>query len=425
MTDLNIDGERLWASLMAMAEIGAIPNDGCRRLALSDEDGEARRLFKAWCVQESLSIRMDRVGNIFARREGTRPELPAICIGSHLDTQPNGGRFDGVLGVLAGLEVVRTLNEQGAETDHPIEIAVWTNEEGCRFSPAMLGSGVFSGSIALPDALAAADAHGRVLGEELVRIGEIGTDEIKPEEFGAYLELHIEQGPVLEDLGKTVGVVTGAQGIRRYDVSIEGMACHAGPFPMHRRDDPLLPRVHKDARGTIGEFSVEPSSRNVVPGRVRLTIDLRHHSEKTLGEMHAGLQSMIDDIRLEFPKQTIKLTEVWHSPPVYFDDGLVKAVRSAAVKCGVDHMDIVSGTGHDAVNVARVIPTAMIFVPCRGGISHNEAEFAEPAHITTGANVLLHAAVSVASLAAATDIGPPYGGYQHVTPKVPLNYHPK
>ncbi len=417
MAELNIDGERLWASLMTMAEIGAIPNNGCRRLALSGEDGEARRLFKAWCEQEGLSVRMDRVGNIFARREGARPELPAICIGSHLDTQPNGGRFDGVLGVLAGLEVVRTLNEQGVETDHPIAIAVWTNEEGCRFSPAMLGSGVFSGSIALPDALAARDAHGRALGEELVRIGANGTDEVKPDEFAAYLELHIEQGPILEDLGKSIGVVTGAQGIRWYDTTIDGTACHAGPFPMDRRDDPLLPaahiiqgvnflaRTHQDARGTIGEFAVEPASRNVVPGRVRLTIDLRHHSGKILDEMHAGLQSMIDDIRREFPRQKIKLTEVWHSPPVHFDDGLVKAVRSAAVRCGADHMDIVSGAGHDAVNLARVVPTAMIFVPCRGGISHNEAEYAEPRHVAEGANVLLHAVLNVAgkTLAGETD----------------------
>ncbi len=408
MTDFNIDGQRLWASLMAMAEVGAIAKDGCRRLALSDEDGEARRLFKAWCEQEGLSIRMDRVGNIFARRAGTRPELPSVCIGSHLDTQPNGGRFDGVLGVLAGLEVVRTLNEQGLETDHPIDIAVWTNEEGCRFSPAMLGSGVFSGAITLPDALAARDSNGHAFGDELVRIGECGAIEVKPDEFAAYLELHIEQGPILDDVGKSIGVVTGAQGIRWYDVSIDGVACHAGPFPMDRRDDPLLPAAliiqgvnrlalsHRDGRGTIGEFVVEPASRNVVPGRVRLTVDLRHHNDKILDEMHAGLSSMIDDIRCQFPGQTITLTDVWYSPPVRFDDGLVTAIRSAAERCGAAHMDIVSGAGHDAVNVARVVPTAMIFIPCRNGISHNEAEFADPRHVAEGGNVLLHAVLNVA-----------------------------
>jgi len=408
--NLSIDGDRLWNSIMEIAKIGATEKGGSRRLALTDLDREARDVFVAWCEAAGCTVSVDRMGNIFARRPGSDPTAAAVVTGSHLDTQPTGGRFDGVYGVLAGLEVVRTLNDLDYQTERPIDVVVWTNEEGSRFAPAMISSGVFAGEFTLEEALARPDPDGLTLGGELVRIGYAGDEEVGARDIHAYFEAHIEQGPILEAEDKTIGVVTGAQGQRWYEVTLTGVESHAGPTPMDRRKDALLGsarlvelvnRVGLDhqpgACATVGMIDAYPNSRNVIPGRVFLTIDFRHPDDVTLArmdtEMRAGLDEIATGIDLE-----LAIDEILDLPAVKFDERCVAAVRQAAEVRDFALRDMVSGAGHDACNIAAVAPTSMIFIPCIDGISHNEIEDAKPEWITAGGQVLLGAVLDMAGV---------------------------
>ncbi len=405
--NLTVDGERLWRSLMDLAEIGATEKGGVCRLALTDLDRQARDLFVRWCEDAGCSVRVDPMGNIFARRPGKDPSKPPVATGSHLDTQPTGGRFDGIYGVMSGLEVLRTLNDHGIETEAPVEVVVWTNEEGSRFPPAMMGSGVWSGAFDLAYGHGQKDHDGVTVGEALDAIGYRG-DAAMGGPLSAFFEVHIEQGPILEAAHKTVGVVTGVQGIRWYDITITGAECHAGPTPMDRRQDALaaagelLPRIYATAldraphgRATVGEFRIHPGSRNTVPGRVELTVDMRHPEADALEAMHRALSDACAEVA-QARGVDVALQQVWYSEPVVFDPELVAAVRCGADALGYSHMDAVSGAGHDAVYVSRVAPTAMVFIPCEDGISHNETENIVPEHATAGANVLLHAVLETA-----------------------------
>ena len=400
---LTINGARLWDSLMAMAQIGATPKGGVCRLALTDLDRQGRDLFVAWAKEAGCTIAVDRMGNVFARRAGRDDTLAPVVTGSHADSQPTGGKFDGIYGVLGGLEVIRTLNDHRIETERPIEVVIWTNEEGSRFAPAMVSSGVFAGVFSLDYGLSRRDVDGKTLGEELARIGYAGELPVgKP--IHAAFELHIEQGPILEAEGKTIGVVHAAQGQRWYEVVLTGQESHAGPTPMPRRRDALLgaARVidlvnrigHAHAPyacATVGMLQCHPNSRNVIPGRVFFTVDFRHPDDAVLAQMdaelRAGVAKIVEDTRVELTS----LEQIFYYKPVAFDAACVASVRAAAERFGYSHRDIVSGAGHDACYLAQVAPTAMIFVPCIGGISHNEIEDATPAWIEAGANVLLHA----------------------------------
>lgn len=402
---LRIDAARLWDSLMTTAAFGATPKGGLNRLALSPEDAAVRHWFIAAATAAGCTVTIDRLGSIFARRAGGDPDLPPIAIGSHLDTQPTGGRFDGILGVLAGLEVVRTLNDAGITTRHPIEIIDWTNEEGARFAPAMLAAGVFGGAFSLDYALARTDAAGISLAEALATSGFAGTDPVG-HPLAAHFELHIEQGPVLEAAGLQVGIVIGVQGIRWFDVTLSGLACHAGTMPMAMRRDPLAAAARLAAAvdsigrsepgrslSTIGIFSVWPGARNTVPETVQLSVDLRHPVAAGLDRLEAALHAAATEIATATGVD-IAITPVWSSTPVDFAPACVAAVRQATQNLGYSHQDITSGAGHDSVYVARVAPTAMIFIPCEAGISHNEAENITAAEAETGANVLLHAVLA-------------------------------
>lgn len=402
MKNIQIRGDRLWDSLMEMAKIGATEKGGNCRLAASDLDKEGRDLFVRWCKEAGCTVTVDAIGNIFARRPGKNNDLPPVMTGSHLDTQPTGGRFDGVYGVLAGLEVVRTLNDAGIETEAPVEVVVWTNEEGSRFSPAMMGSGVFAGVFPLDEIQAKQDIDGLKLGDELRRIGYEGTAPMgKP--VKAYFEAHIEQGPILEAEKKPVGIVTGAQGQRWYEVTVVGQEAHAGPTPMARRRDALVgaSRMVQEvnriglanqpyACATVGFMQVSPNSRNVIPGRVFFAVDFRHPDDAVLTKMDSELRAACAKLAAEAGLE-VEVSEFWYFPPTPFDEKCVAAVREGAKLYGYDHMEIVSGAGHDAVYMAKVAPTGMIFVPCEDGISHNEVENADPKDLEAGGNVLLHA----------------------------------
>ncbi len=411
MGDLKINAERLWDSLMEMAKIGATEKGGCRRLTLTDEDKEARDLFVGWCAAAGCAVTVDKMGNIFARRAGKEESRPPVATGSHLDTQPHGGKFDGVFGVLAGLEVVRALNDAGIETVAPIEVAVWTNEEGARFAPAMIGSGVFAGVFDLDYALSRTDSAGVAIGDELRRIGYDGPAPVGGRKIDAFFEAHIEQGPILEAEAKTIGVVQGVQGVRWYDVTATGMDAHVGPTPMAGRRDALVGAAlmvgevnrlghayQPDGRATVGRVEVRPNSRNTIPGEVYFSVDLRHPDEATLNrmdeELRAGLARVAGDAGV-----AVAVEEIWYSPPVVFDADCVAAVGVAARRLGHDALDIVSGAGHDSVYISRVAPTGMIFVPCAGGLSHNEEESASPGDLAAGCNVLLHAMLAQAGRA--------------------------
>ena len=401
---LQIDADRLWRSIMEMAKIAATRKGGNCRLALTDDDREGRDLFVSWCRQAGMACSVDAMGNIFARRPGRDPAALPVSTGSHLDTQPTGGKFDGVYGVLAGLEVVRCLNDAGIETEAPIEVVCWTNEEGARFAPAMIGSGVFAGAFDLAYAHGQRDAEGRSMGEELARIGYLGDEAPGGHALGFHFEAHIEQGPILEAEGKPVGVVTGVQGIRWFDVHIQGMEAHAGPTPMAMRRDAmvaaaaLVQRIDDAAlaeapfgRATVKMDRCHPANtRNTIAGEVALTVDIRHPDHAGFDRLAAALRAAADEVAQQ-RRVEIAVDEIWVSPPVAFDRGCVQAVRKAAQLLGYDHIDMVSGAGHDAVYVSRVAPTAMIFVPCEGGISHNEIENASREDLEAGCNVLLHA----------------------------------
>ena len=402
MQNLRIDQERLWQSLMAMAEIGPTAKGGSKRLALSDLDRQGRDLFVRWCKDAGCSVTVDGMGNIFARRAGRRRDLPPVVTGSHLDTQPTGGRFDGVYGVLAGLEVIRTLNDAGYETDAPLEVVVWTNEEGARFAPAMVGSGVFAGVFDEAYGHSRADLDGKTMGEELRRIGYLGPEKTGGRKLGAYFEAHIEQGPILEAERKTIGVVQGIQGIRWLEVTVTGSESHAGTTPMDRRKDAMLgcarivdrinrvALAHPPGVSTVGIVQIGPGSRNTIPCSAFLTVDLRHPRDEALLAMKAELEGAIAEICGGLGLAA-DCKEIWWSPAIEFDRDCVAAVRAAAAAGGYAHRDIVSGAGHDAAYVNRVAPTAMIFIPCEDGISHNEIESATPADLAAGCNVLLRA----------------------------------
>ncbi|MDH4174599.1 MAG: Zn-dependent hydrolase [Betaproteobacteria bacterium] len=411
MDNLRIDADRLWGSLTELAEIGATPKGGVRRLTLTEEDRRARDLFARWAREAGLSVEVDAIGNIFARRAGADPSLPPVAMGSHLDSQPSGGKFDGAYGVIAGLEVLRTLNDAGVATRAPMEVVSWTNEEGSRFQPVMMGSGVFANVFTLEHVRAQKDLDGVAVGDALQAIGYAGA--ARPHRLGAYFEAHIEQGPVLENENKTIGVVQGALGQRWYDVTVTGQDAHAGPTPMELRRDALIgasrlvlevnriARTFPDyARGTVGFMQVKPNSRNVIPGEVRTSVDFRNAKAATLDAMCEELKRVARVIEGEC-RVAIELRETVYFKPCEFDAGLVASVREAAGALGYSHRDIVSGAGHDAVYVARVAPTAMIFIPCEGGISHNEMESAALADLTAGGNVLLHAALRKAGIAGA------------------------
>lgn len=408
----QIDSHRLWQSLMALAAIGATDLGGVRRLALTDLDRQGRDRVCGWLREAGCSIRVDAVGNIFAIRPGAR-EADPVGVGSHIDTQPSGGKFDGNYGVLAGLEVIRALNDARIATDHPIAVAIWTNEEGSRFTPVMMGSGVYAGAFSLEHCLARTDLEGITVADALSRIGYAGTDQAP--RFAAYFEPHIEQGPILEAEGITIGAVEGALGQRWFDLELTGQDAHAGPTPLAMRRDALVGaarvitevrRIAADyphnARGTVGQLLVSPNSRNVIPGRVRLTIDLRNARAETLAAMVADIQGCITRIAAD-ERLHAQLTEVVHFEPCHFDSHWVSRIEALAQARGQTVRRMASGAGHDAVYVARTCPAAMIFVPCEGGISHNEIENAQPQHLAAGAQVLLDAMIEAAGYAPASN----------------------
>ncbi len=401
--NIAIDPDRLWSTIMETAAIGATAKGGICRLTLTDLDRQVRDWFVSACKAAGCTVDVDDMGNIFARRPGKNPALPPIAIGSHLDTQPTGGKYDGVIGVLSGLEVLRTLNDLGIETEAPIEVIDWTNEEGSRFAPAMLSSGVFAGVFDRAFADSRADRAGATFGDELDRIGYRGDEPCGARKLGAHFELHIEQGPILEAEEKVIGIVTGVQGMRWYEVTVTGAEAHAGSTPMPLRHDALfaasrmIAAVHAtalahapDAVGTVGLIESSPNSRNVIPGSVFFTVDLRHPDDAVVAAMEEELRQEIDQIASE-ARVRAAVERVWDSPAVRFDEHCVAAVQRAAESLGHPARRIVSGAGHDSAYIARVAPTTMIFVPCEGGLSHNEAERAEPEHVAAGANVLLRA----------------------------------
>lgn len=402
MSVFKINGERLWASLMDMAKVGATERGGNCRLALSREDLAGRELFMGWCREAGMQIAFDAIGNLFARRAGQDDSLAPIVMGSHLDTQPKGGRFDGIYGVLGGLEVVRSLNDLGIITRQPIEIAVWTNEEGARFTPAMFGSAVFTGALSLQTALDAKDADGISVAQALAQIGQHGTLAFK-RPFDAYFEAHIEQGPILEDNAKSIGVVTGGQAIRWLDVRVEGMAAHAGTTPMPLRKDALygaatmiqaLENLAADfapeGLTTVGELNIAKSSRNTIPGLLNFTVDLRHHRDADIDAMEQQVRARLQAIA-ERRGLSVTISPHWISPATPFDADCVACVQASVDALGYSQQSIVSGAGHDAIHLARYCPTAMIFIPCVGGLSHNEAEDVLPEDVRQGTDVLLNA----------------------------------
>ncbi|WP_408523393.1 Zn-dependent hydrolase [Paraburkholderia fungorum] len=409
---LKVDGKRLWASLMEMAQVGATARGGVRRLALSEDDRRGRELFSSWCMQAGMTVHTDEVGNLFARREGTSADAKPVLIGSHLDTQPEGGRFDGVYGVLAALEVIRSLNDQNIQTHHPIEIVSWTNEEGARFTPAMLGSAVFVGATPLQAALATQDAQGVTLAEALATCGYERVRHLDVNEVEAYFEAHIEQGPILESHGHPIGVVTGGQAIRWLDVEVNGVAAHAGTTPMPYRKDAFFgasamaleleaisQRYAPLGLVTIGQVEVPNSSRNTIAAKVAFTVDLRHPDD-------AQIDAMEQDVRVAFERVAAQrglntaISTCWKSPATPFDASCVALVEQATQQLGYAYERIVSGAGHDAIHLARHVPTAMVFIPCVDGLSHNEAEDALPGDVTAGANVLINAVLARAKVAA-------------------------
>lgn len=409
-TNLQIDGDRLWDSLMEMAKIGPGVAGGNNRQTLTDEDAEGRSLFKAWCEAAGLTMGLDTMGNMFARREGTDPDALPVYVGSHLDTQPTGGKYDGVLGVLAGLELVRTLNDLNIRTRHPIVVTNWTNEEGTRFAPAMLASGVFAGVLEESWAKDRKDAAGKSFGAELERIGWQGDEPVGSRKMKAFFELHIEQGPILEDEGIDIGVVTHGQGLYWLEVTLTGKESHTGSTPMYKRRNAglgmarVIELVHEvamdyqpNAVGTIGQIDVHPNSRNIIPGRCVFTVDIRSPSKETLDTMRERIEDGIDLIA-DALDIDVSVDEVGHFDPVTFDETCVTAIRDAAEALGYSHRNIVSGAGHDACWINRVAPTAMVMCPCVDGLSHNEAEEISSEWATAGANVLMRAVVETAGI---------------------------
>jgi N-carbamoyl-L-amino-acid hydrolase len=408
--NLRIDPARLWDSLEEMARIGPGVAGGCNRQTLTDADSEGRHLFAGWCKAAGMTMGVDTMGNMFATRAGTDPEALPVYMGSHLDTQPTGGKYDGVLGVLGALEVVRTLNDMGVKTRHPIVVTNWTNEEGARFAPAMLASGVFAGIHTEAYAKSRKDLDGKVFGEELARIGWVGDEVVGARKMHAMLELHIEQGPILEASGASIGVVTHGQGLWWLEITLTGKDAHTGSTPMHMRVNAglgmarITERVHQiamshqpNAVGAVGQVKVFPNSRNVIPGKVVFTVDIRSPEQAKLDAMKAEVIRAAHAVAKELGLGC-EIEDVGHFDPVTFDPGLVKIVRQAAEKLGYSHMNIVSGAGHDACWINRVAPTVMVMCPCVDGLSHNEAEKISSEWAAAGTDVLLHAVLEVAGV---------------------------
>lgn len=400
---MNVNQARLWDSLMRMAEVGRLPAGGCCRMALSPEDGAGRDLFVAWCRDAGCDVVVDQVGNIYARRPGRQADAPAVATGSHLDTQPHGGKFDGIYGVLAGLEVVRTLNDHGVETELPIDVIVWTNEEASRFHPPLTGSSAFIGNLT-PDFVHEIETtDGTKVRDDLIRIGYLGDEIPGSRKLDSFFEAHIEQGPILEAEAKTIGVVTQIQGLRFLTVTVEGEDGHGGTVPMTRRRDAMtgaakmivfLDRLARETddrtRTTVGSLQVIPSSSSTIPGEVRFSVDLRHPEIETLDRLHKEIEAAFAEIAAE-TGLSVRIKVEMKKQPTHFDPGAVDLVQQAADKLGLANRRILSGAGHDAMNLAQRVPTAMIFIPCERGISHNEKENADPADVAAGADVLLHA----------------------------------
>ncbi|WP_272008091.1 Zn-dependent hydrolase [Roseovarius sp. ZX-A-9] len=408
--NLRINGDRLWDSLMEMAKIGPGVAGGNNRQTLTDADAEGRALFQKWCDDAGLTMGVDTMGTMFARREGTDPDALPVYVGSHLDTQPTGGKYDGVLGVLAGLELIRTLNDLDIKTRHPIVVTNWTNEEGTRFAPAMLASGVFAGVHTEDWAKAREDAEGKSFGAELERIGWKGDEPVGARKMHAFFELHIEQGPILEAEGKDIGVVTHGQGLSWTQVTITGKDSHTGSTPMPMRKNAglgmarVLEKVEEialahgpHAVGAAGHIDIYPNSRNVIPGKAVFTVDFRSPDLDTINEMVSQMkeatQKICDDMGLG-----VEFEVAGGFDPVTFDEGCVTAIRNAAERLGYSHRDLISGAGHDACWINRVAPTAMVMCPCVDGLSHNEAEEISKEWATAGADVLMHAVVETAQI---------------------------
>ena len=407
-SNIKINENRLWDSLNEMALIGATEKGGVNRQTLTDLDKESRDLFVKWCNEENLLVTIDQIGNIFARREGKNNTLPPIMSGSHLDTQPTGGKYDGALGVLTALEVVRTLNENNYITESPIEIAMWTNEEGCRFPPSMTGSAVFSGQYGLNEALSIKDPSGLELGNELKRIKYDGPSPCSPRSIAAFIEIHIEQGPILEMENKNIGIVTGAQAQKWYEINILGMEAHAGPTPMAIRKDALVAaseivllvnsignNFQPGGCATCGVLEIGSPSRNVIPGKCFLTIDFRHPDDKILNAMDNKLRKAIKLIEKN-NKVEIKIQQILELKSNMFNKSIKNTIKDVSKKLNYSIKEIISGAGHDAVNINTIAPTAMIFIPCIDGISHNEIENVYKEDVTKGAQVLLHSMIELA-----------------------------
>jgi N-carbamoyl-L-amino-acid hydrolase len=410
-SNLQIDSVRLWDTIHETAKFGATPKGGVRRLTLAPEDKQVRDWFREACEAAGLEVHVDVLGTMFGLRKGRDMSKAPVGLGSHLDTQPTGGKFDGVLGTLAALEVVRTLNEAGIETETPICIVNWTNEEGSRFAPATMASAAYAGDYTTDYILSRRDAAGVSVGEALDDIGYRGTEPVAQRKLGAFVELHIEQGPLLEAENKTIGVVDRGQGITWYDGTITGFESHAGTTPMPLRRDALaalsefvlaVERIAKahgpNAVGTVGEAVIAAPSRNVIPGEVAFTVDVRSPDAETLAVIDKDLQAATAEIAAR-RKVAMTLTAIWHKPPTVFNATLVDAVEHAAKAIGYSHRRITSGAGHDACNLATVVPAAMVFVPCKDGISHNEIEDATQLDCTAGANVLMHTVLALAGVA--------------------------
>ena len=408
--NFRVNGDRLWDSIMEMAKIGPGVAGGNNRQTLTDDDAKGRELFNSWCEKEGLAMGLDTMGNMFARREGTDPNALPVMVGSHLDTQPTGGKYDGVLGVLGGLEIIRTLNDLDIKTKHPIEIVNWTNEEGTRFAPPMLSSGVFASMHTEEWAYNREDSDGKKFGDELKRIGWRGEEPVGERKLHAFYELHIEQGPILEDENVDIGVVTHGQGLNWLQVTLVGKESHTGSTPMPKRvnaglgmaritqlvDEIALSHA-PHAVGAIGHIDVYPNSRNIIPGKVVFTVDFRHPNKEVIQDMEDRMRKGAADIA-EKIGLTMDIEKVGNFDPVEFDKDCVEKVRDAAKTLGYSHMNIVSGAGHDACWINRVAPTAMIMCPCVDGLSHNEAEEITKEWSTAGADVLFHAVVNTAEI---------------------------
>ncbi len=410
VSNLRINGDRLWDSLMDMAKIGPGVAGGNNRQTLTDEDAEGRALFQQWCEAAGCSMGLDQMGNMFARREGTDPDALPVYVGSHLDTQPTGGKYDGVLGVLGGLEILRTLNDMDIKTKHPIVATNWTNEEGTRFAPAMLASGVFGGVHTQDWAYDREDADGKKFGDELARIGWRGDEDVGARKMHAFFELHIEQGPILEMEGKDIGVVTHGQGLSWTQVTITGRDSHTGSTPMPMRKNAglgmarILEAVEQialshapHAVGAAGHIDIYPNSRNVIPGKAVFTVDFRSPDLQVIKDMENKLREIASAIAGQMGLG-IAFEKTGGFDPVEFDEGCVSAIRNAAERMGYSHMDLISGAGHDACWINGVAPTAMVMCPCVDGLSHNEAEDISKEWATAGADVLMQAVVETAGI---------------------------